>query len=371
MPMTDLPLTSRAAVLEEYGRPLRIREIPIPALEPGGILVRVAMAGICGTDVHQSKGTLTIRPPLPNLQGHETIGVIERLGNGRTHDVAGEPLAAGDRIMWAHADCGQCYWCQLTDDSVLCDRRQGYGFADPALLRGGFAEFEYVTPHTKIVKIPAELTNAETIGVGCAFRTAVAGFERLGGLAFQESVVILGAGPVGLYSTLLAVEGGAERVIVVGAPERRLQLARKWGATHTISIEEVPEPAARRELILSLTRGRGPETAVECSGIPSAFNDGLEMLQKGGRFLVMGQTSTTAVSVVPGVITSRALTVIGSVSATIRHFRRALQFIESRRGKYPFADIVTSRYRLDQINTALANMASGVEIKPVIDNELS
>jgi threonine dehydrogenase-like Zn-dependent dehydrogenase len=190
----------------------------------------------------------------------------------------------------------------------------------------------------------------------------------LGGIRFQENVVIQGAGPVGLYSLLMAVESGSGQVIVIGAPEGRLGLAKKWGASHVINIDNVKDPAQRKEQVLALTSGRGPEVVIECSGIPAAFNEGLDMIQKGGRYLVMGQTSAATLPVAPGIITGKGLTVIGSVSAAIPHFYKALQFIKNKRKKYPFADIVTTKYRLEQINDALTNMASGIEIKPVIDN---
>ncbi len=366
--METIPKTSKVAVLEEYGKPLQIWEVPIPEVEPKGILVKVEMAGICGTDVHQQRGELTIKSPLPNIQGHETIGRIIQLGGGRFYDAAGEPLKIGDRIMWAHADCGECYWCEIAREPVLCAKRSGYGFAPPEALRGGFAEYEYVTPSTKVVKVPEELSEEEAIGVGCAFRSVVAGYERLGGIHFQENVVIQGAGPIGLYSSLMAVEGGAGKVIVIGAPKNRLDLAKAWGASEVINIDEMKDPKQRKEQVLALTEGRGPELVIEGSGVPAAFNEGLDMIQKGGRYLIIGQTSATTIPVAPGIITGKGLTLVGSVSAAIPHFYKALQFIKKRKEKYPFADIVTHKYRLEQINEALTNMASGVEIKPVIDN---
>jgi threonine dehydrogenase-like Zn-dependent dehydrogenase len=366
--MVSIPKTCKAAVLEEYGKPVQIREVPIPEVEPRGILVKVEMAGICGTDIHQFHGTLTIKPPLPNIQGHETIGRIVKLGEGRTIDVAGVPLNAGDRIMWAHADCGECYWCEVAREQVHCAKRSGYGFAPPIALRGGFAEYEYVTPLTKVVKVPEELTEEEAVGVGCAFRSVVAGYERLGGVRFQENVVIQGAGPIGLYSCLMAVEGGAGKVIVIGAPAGRLELATKWGAAAVINIDDIKDAARRREQVLALTNGRGPELVVEGSGIPAAFNEGLDMIQKGGRYLVLGQSSAATVPVAPGIITGKGLTLVGSVSAAIQHFYRALQFIKHRRAKYPFAGIVSHKYELEQINEAFADMATGKAIKPVIDN---
>ena len=362
--MIEIPKTCKAAVLEEYGKPLQIREVPVPEIEAGGILVKVEMAGICGTDVHQQRGDLTIKSPLPNIQGHETIGKIVKLGKGRTTDVSGGPINIGDRIMWIHVDCGECYWCRVVRRPVLCARRSGYGFA----LRGGFAEYTYVIPATEVVKVPDELSDEEAIGAGCAFRSVVSGYERLGGIGLQENVVVQGAGPIGLYSLLLAVEGGAAKTIVIGAPKQRLELAVKWGADHVINIDEIKDPTLRKDQILSLTNGRGPEIVVEGSGVPAAFNEGLDMIQKGGRYLVMGQTSAATIPVAPGIIVGKNLTVIGSSSAAITHVYKALQFIKNKQRKYPFAHIVSNKYRLEDINDALANMESGTEIKPVIDN---
>jgi threonine dehydrogenase-like Zn-dependent dehydrogenase len=365
---SEVPQTCKAAVLEEYGGLLQIREVAVPAVEAGGILVKVEVAGICGTDVHQRKGELSIRPPLPLIPGHETIGRIVELGAVRLRDSAGEELKIGDRIMWAHADCGECYWCQIAREPVLCARRAGYGFAPPAALRGGFAEYEYVDPLTNVVKVPDELTDEEAVGVGCAFRSVVAGFERFGTFDLMSDVVVQGAGPIGLYSTVLARESGARTIIVLGAPKNRLELAKEWGADHVVDIGEVKTPEERKELILGLTGGRGPEVVVEASGVPAAFAEGVELIGRGGKYLVLGQSSTIEAPFAPGLITGKALTVIGSVSAAIPHFYRALQFIKTHRATYAFGDIVTRTYRLEDINQALEDMEAGREIKPVIDN---
>ena len=366
--MTGIPQFSKVAALEVYGEPLQIREVAIPKVEPKGILVKVEVAGICGTDIHSQRGELTIKPPLPTVPGHETIGRIVELGEGRIEDVAGEPLKIGDRIMWAHIDCGECYGCEISRDSLLCTGRQLYGYFPRDLLRGGFAEYSYVTPATKVVKVPDELTEEETIGVCCAFRTVVGGFERFGPIRFQETVVVQGAGPVGLYATLVSVETNAAKVIVVGAPANRLALAQKWGADHVINIEEVPDANDRKAQILELTDGRGPEVVIECSGVPMAFNEGLEMIQKGGRYLVMGQTSPHTISMAPGLVTGKGINIIGAAGASIPHYYQALQFIKNKRNKYPFADIVTHKFSLEDINEAYAIMASGAAIKPIIDN---
>jgi L-iditol 2-dehydrogenase len=366
--MSDIPKTCKAAVLEEYGKPLQIREVEIPEIGPKAVLVKVLMAGICGTDVHQQRGELTIKSPLPNIQGHETVGRIVKLGEGRVKDAAGEELKVGDRIMWAHADCGECYWCNIARDPVLCAKRSGYGWAPPVALRGGFAEYEYISPLTNVIKVPEELTEEEAVGVGCAFRSVLGGYDRFGKVGLMEDFVIQGCGPIGLYSTVVARESGARTIIVVGAPANRLELAKKWGADHVIDIDVHKDAEERRQMILELTQGRGPGNVVEASGYPPAVAEGLEMVMKGGKYLILGQTSAAATPIIVSRINEKGLTIVGSVSAHIVHFYQALQFIKTNRNKYPFAEIVSGTYQLEDVNDALANMASGKEIKSVIDN---
>lgn len=369
--MTDTPKTCKAAVLTEYGKPLEIREVPIPQVEDGAILVKVEMAGICGSDIHIKSGHLGIKAPLPFIMGHETIGRIVKLGAGRTYDAAGEPLNIGDRIMWAHADCYDCYYCNILRKPMLCEHRAGYGMSPLDKLMGGFSEYEYVIPVTKVVKIPDELTEEEAIGVACAFRSVVAAFEKLGGIGLADSVVIQGAGPVGLYALILAKEGGAGKTIVIGAPSERLELAKKIGADEVINIDEVKDPAERKTLVLSMTKNRGPELVIECSGFSPAFVEGVDMVQKGGRYLIIGMTSPQPVTFTPYTILQKNLQIIGSGGAIIHHFYRALEFIKTHKSKYPFDEIVSRKYRLEDINDALANMQAGKEIKPVIDNRSS
>lgn len=366
--MAEIPKTCKAAVLFEYGTPLQICEVNVPEVGEGGILVKVEIAGICGTDIHMQEGTLGIKSPLPYIMGHEAIGRIVKLGPGRVHDVADEKLQVGDRIMWAHSECSDCYTCNVLREPVMCDHRTGYGMSPLDKLMGGFSEYEYIVPVTKVVKVPEELTDEECIGVSCALRSVVAAFERLGKVGIGNTVVIQGSGPIGLYSLALARSGGAGKIIVVGAPETRLELAKKWGADEVINIEQVRDAAERKAMILEMTGGRGPALVIECSGYPPAFAEGVEMVQKGGRYLIIGQTSPHPIQFTPYYILSKNMQIIGSGSATIEHYYKALQFLKYNRDKYSFADMVTTKYRLEQINEALENMKAGKEIKPVIDN---
>jgi D-arabinose 1-dehydrogenase-like Zn-dependent alcohol dehydrogenase len=368
--MSDIPKTCKAAVLVEYGKPDVISEVEIPQIAPGGILVKVRLAGICGTDVHQQIGDLGIKAPLPNIQGHETLAEIIELGEGRTADVVGQPIKVGDRIMWAHAFCGECYYCKILRKPFMCAKSRGYGFAPPQALRGGFAEYVYVDAPTEIVRVPDEITDEEAVGVGCAFRTVVNGFEKLnrhGGINPGDTVVVQGAGPVGLYAAVLAAQSGAAKVVVIGAPAERLELAKKFGATDTINIEELKEHEDRVKKIISMTDGRGAEVVIECAGFPSAFVQGFDFLMKSGIFLVMGQTSTAGIEIVPNVLLAKQAVVLGSGSADITHFYKALKFIKAYRHKYPFDAMISKTYALEQVNEALSDMRKGLAIKAAID----
>ena len=365
-----IPKTCRATVIAEYNKPYEIQEFNIPKIKPKAILVKIQMAGVCGTDVHQLAGELGLKPKLPIIPGHESIGEIVKMGEGRTQDCAGTKLSIGDRIMWSHVSCGECRPCTVDNQPNLCVSRFSYGMSYSGVypyLSGGFAEYAYIIPNADVVKIPEQLSNEEVIGVCCAFRTVVAAYERLGGMGIQPSVAVQGCGPVGLYSTIMAAESGASKIIVIGAPSLRLDLAKKWGATDVINIEEMPDPAERKKLILSITDGRGPDIVVEASGALAAFREGMEMVRRGGRYLVMGQTSMEAeIPIVPGLLMQKHMQIIGSASATIGHYYKALKLIQNRREKYPFADIVTNKYKLDEVNEAVAAMKQGQEIKPVI-----
>lgn len=362
--------TCSAAVLTAYGEPLEIREYPVPG-EIGAeeALVRVEMAGICGTDVHLWLGQLPI--PLPVILGHETVGRIERLGAGLEKDWRGASLAEGDRITWASSiTCGACYYCRVKRQPTRCLFRKAYGISycvnEAPHLRGGYAQYILLRKGTSIFRIPDSLPTESVVGGGCALTTAIHGLERTP-VRLGDTVAIQGTGPVGLAALALARHSGADKVIAIGAPDHRLALAREFGADEVISIEAIPDANERRQLVLQQTGGYGADLVVECVGYPQAVPEGLELCRDGGTYLVLGQYADAGnVLMNPHTITRKQLTVAGSWAFEARHVDYALKFLDNTHWKGQFARQVSHRFPLQEADEALQTVRQHRSAKAVI-----
>jgi threonine dehydrogenase-like Zn-dependent dehydrogenase len=365
-----IPSTSSAAVLRRFGEPLRIEEVPVPSeVEPGALLVRTEACSICGTDVHLWQGSLALKVDLPVILGHEMVGRIVRLGAGADRDSVGQPLREGDRICWTHTACGSCFFCTVARQPTLCDNRRAYMFENmerPPHLLGGFSEYGYVLPESGRIRVPDNVPNDLASLSSCAFRSVMNAFDNLGGISPSESVAIQGAGPLGLLAAAVASVAGAKRIIVIGAPDARLELAGAFGASDTISIERHDAPA-RLDQVRSLTEGRGADVVMEFTGHPAAFGEGLELVRKGGRYLVVGQLGEGETSIKPSTIVKKNVQVIGSFSGDARSYFKALDFVSRNQDRIPFGRMISNRYRLDEVNSALERMRRFEEIKPVIE----
>jgi threonine dehydrogenase-like Zn-dependent dehydrogenase len=361
--------TAKAAVMPDFNRPLEIREYPLPEeIEPGAVLVKVEMAGICGTDVHLWKGQLPI--PRPIILGHETVGTIVKLGEGVETDWTGAPLREGDRVAWyAGRLCGQCYYCVQKRQPTRCLKRKAYGITyncdlSPHFL-GGYAEYHYLLPGSAIFKLD-DLTTEMVVGAGCALNTAVHGIERMG-IGWGDTVVIQGSGPVGLAALAVAKSAGALTTIMIGGPAHRLELAKVFGVDHTINIEEATDSAQRIERVRELTGGYGADAVIECVGLPVVVPEGLEMCRDGGKYLVLGHygdAGPTAIN--PHVITRKQLTVYGAWASEPRHMAMALEFLRRAGDRFPFDRLISHRFPLERAAEALEATARWTSIKSAI-----
>ena len=364
------PSVSRAAVVRTFAEPVAIEEVPVPSeLEAGALLVRIEMCSVCGTDVHLWQGTLATKVELPVILGHEMVGRIVAMAGGLPRDTVGQPLRIGDRVTWAHTSCNSCFFCTVAQQPTLCQnaRRYMYERMDrfPYLL-GGFAEYGYVLPDAGRIRVPDNVPNTLASLSSCALRSVMNAFEVLDGIGAAEVVVIQGAGPLGLLATAVARVSGARRVITIGDPDVRLAVAREFGADETISVEQ-SSPEERTERIRAATNGRGADIVMEFTGHPHAFNEGLDLIRRGGRYVVVGQLGSGATTFRPSLIVGKQLKILGSLSGRAKAYWKALEFISTHQNSIPFHRMISSRYSLDQINLALERMKRYEEIKPVIE----
>lgn len=364
------PTETLAAVLVNYQEPLEIRTLTVPEPEPRAAVVRVEASTMCGTDVHIWRGDYAKSglSKLPLIPGHEIVGRLVALGSERKVDALNRPLSEGDLVAWAYAWCGECYWCTVAKQPTACERARMYGWGsanDPPYITGGFSEYAYIMPQCGIVKVPDGLDPALAASGTCAFRTIVHGYEKIGRIDTSDTVVIQGSGPVGLYALAYAIQSGARQTIVIGAPESRLLIASKWGADAVFDIQK-SEIGERREQILDMTEGRGADLVVECSGAGPAFVEGMDLLRRGGRYLVIGQADPKTVDIHATYFNLRQLTVSGTMSGDISHYYKALNFLRDHQDNFSFGDLFGSRYPLEEVGSALQALESMKEMKPVI-----
>ena len=358
----------KAAVMTEPNLPLEIREFPEPELEPGAILLETLFSEVCGTDVHLHKGQLA-GVPYPIIPGHINVGRIKRIA-GESYDVDGNRLESGDVVtfMDVHETCNNCWFCLVAKATTRCPNRKVYGItysADEGLL-GGWSEAIYLKPGVKVVKLPANIPPERFIGGGCGLPTALHAVQQAG-IQLGDSVVVQGSGPVGLSAAILAQLSGACQLIVVGAPQLRLDMALEMGVDAVINIEE-HGPEERIELVRELTSGRGADVTIEASGNPHAVTEGMRMTRDNGRFIVVGQYSDAGdVTINPHWdINRKHLEIRGTWGIDFSHFYRSVKVMAKHGDRFHWENLVSRSYSLDQVNQALADVAALKVIKAVI-----
>jgi threonine dehydrogenase-like Zn-dependent dehydrogenase len=362
----------RAVVLREFDEPLRIESTPMPEPEPGVVIARVELAGVCGTDVHLHRGRLPI--PLPIVLGHEGVGRVWRLGAGVDSDFSGNPLREGDAIAWSsNIPCGQCYWCVVAGRRTLCETRKVYGvnqrFDQFPRLSGAWAEAIYLQSGSAVFRLPDNVSPEKAIALGCAGPTAAHGVIEVAGITAGDTVVVQGSGPVGIASAMYAHLAGASRVILVGGPSVRLDVAREIGVGDVhIDIFQFPDAQERVRLVVDATPGRrGADVVLECAGVPEALAEGWEMARRGGTFLALGQyTDHGSVPLNPHLITRKELRVVGSWGFAEKHYLGHIRALAQLAARFDLPRLI-SRYQIDDANFALRDMADGRVMKPVFE----
>lgn len=377
----------RAAVMVAPGR-LEIREFPRPELADGAALLRVEMCGICGTDLHTWRGeTLQYGgtasegdTPFPIIPGHEIIGVLAEIDDrsGPRLDYDGEPLHVGDRVaICPDVVCGTCHGCRHRFAFPWCDHLQGYGnsmtCAQPPHLFGGWAEYLYVLPQAFLYRVPQALplpvaVMVELMAVSYNLDRTKEFFSLSGdGFATGCTVVVQGAGPMGVCHVIKARAMGAGTVIVTDRHDFRLARAAEFTADHLIDVSKTDQQE-RVARVRELTSGRGADLVVECAGVPEAVPEGLEMLRKGGVYVEAGNfVDTGEILLSPHRhLCSRNVHLIGMTNHPFTGYVPSMELLEREADRFPLERFVTHEYPLARAREALARAQEGDCLKVVL-----
>lgn len=363
---------TKAAVLVKP-RSIEVRDFDEAAPDPNSIIGNLDYCGICGTDLHLYEGHM--RFPYPIIPGHEFTVVIDRMGE-KASDLAGNAtkLRVGDRLAIVPGTskfCGTCFYCKLVPDRPqLCNNRRVLGVnmdcTVPPHLLGAFAEKVVVDlVHWYSYRIGEEFPN-ELGALVEPMAVASRALERaLGkGLGRGKRIAVQGAGPIGLLVTAAARVSGAATIIVIEKTPMRLKMAEEMGADHTIDMNNFQTKESRIKEVQRLTDGVGADVAVECVGMPPAFEEGMRMVRRGGSYVEVGHyTDSGSVELSPNVVCRGDIEVSGSWAYPPTQFPTAIELLENHHDNIPFRRMVTHTYRFMEASKAIETIRSGEAVK--------
>jgi L-iditol 2-dehydrogenase len=325
---------------------VQLVEVPEPVVGPRQVKVRVAYAGICGSDLHIQDNDiqLNLRPPV--IMGHEFSGTIVELGEGV------EGLQVGQRVVseTAFYTCGRCLACKTGNDNV-CEHKDLIGYVHP----GVFAEY-VVLPSGRIHPLPENVSLLSAV-MGEPLACAVRGLYEQIQITAGDVVVIAGPGGMGLLSLQLAKAAGATVVLSgVAGDKDRFEMARQLGADFVVDVTKDDLKA----LLAGLTDGEGADIYVECSGAPAAARLGLEVTRRRGQYLQLGLAGAPF-EIDFAKIAYREIQVIGTLGQKWTAWERALRLLAS--GQVVTEPLVTETLPLTEWETAFTKFRSRQAIK--------
>ena len=363
----------RAAILEQPGQPLVVcDDVEVEQPRRGEVAVRVHHCGVCHSDVSIADGTFP--SALPVILGHEAAGVVEAVGEGVTS------LAVGDRVVLTPCPpCGTCPWCIrgewslcVNSDSMLTSTHADGG---TRLSRGGevvyrgvnvaaFAEI-VVTPVTGAVRVPDDIGLDVACVVGCAVQTGVGAVLNTAHVGEGDTVVVMGAGGIGLSVVQGAALAGASRIIVSDPVAERRQSALALGATDAVD----PTTDDLGTAVLDLT-GIGADYAFDAVGRSALVNAGVDITRKGGTIVMVGVPGLEdpLTIPIPALVAMGEKKIVGSLLGSCNSLRDIPRIIDAARaGRIDLGALITARRGLDDINQAFDDLRTATGVRTVID----
>jgi NDMA-dependent alcohol dehydrogenase len=381
-------MKSRAAVLHDVGGPWSVEEFELDPPKAGEILVEMAAAGLCHSDDHILTGdmsapndvmrSLGLPTMFPMIGGHEGAGTVRQVGEGVTE------FAVGDHVVMSFvAVCGQCRWCASgmeyicdvgaftltpgmpTDQTFRHHTRDGQPLGHLAKV-GAFAEHTVVA-QSSLVKIEPHLPLASSALLSCAIPTGFGSVSNRSNMRPGDTVVVIGAGGIGTGAIQGARIGGAARIVAVDPVEFKQKSSLTFGATHSVA-----SVAEALDLVRDLTYGVMADAVVVSPSLITAddVRDALKLTRKGGTCVLTGMTSqlTSSVNIdlQEFILMNKSLagTIFGSCNPKADIFRLARLYDT---GQLQLDEMITKRYRLDDVNDAYDDLRNGKIVRGIID----
>lgn len=325
---------------------VRIEDVPEPVCEPGQVKIKVKSVGVCGTDLH---GHPSLVPPV--IMGHEVAGEVIEVGEGVTDRKVGDRVTSETTARI----CGQCRFCK-TEDYNLCIDRKGIATKAP----GAFAEFFCIRwPSTHILPKNVDYdTGALCEPLACAVHAV----HEQGGVAEGELVVIVGPGPLGLFSLQVAKAEGATTLIAGTAGDaQRMELARRLGADRVVFVETEDLVEVAR----SMSDGYGADLAIDCTGAVGGVTGALACVRTMGRYVQGGILHKQVRLDLDEIFFGREITMYGSHTQKPSSWRQTLRLLEA--GKVDPAALITDRLPLAEWEEGFRRMREREAIKVILN----
>ncbi len=359
----------KAAVCYEFGKPLVIEEVNLDPPQAGEVKVRVAATAICHSDVHLVRGdwvNWSSDPPV--IAGHEAAGVVEAVGEGVTR------TRPGDRVVVSLLrSCGRCFYCSI-GSPFMCEGKfalatekrihaQSGQPINQGISTGAFAE-AVVVDQSQVVKLPADVPLDRACLLACGVITGWGAVVNTARVEPGSSVVLIGAGGVGLNAVQGAALSGAYPILAVDIVDKKLAAARAFGATHTVNSKQ----QAVAGVVEALTAGRRADYVFVTVGSPAAVTQGLGLIRRGGTVILVGMPSAGATAPISiGDFVYDGQKVIGSNMGSTRLSVDVPRLVELyQHGRLKLDELITARYPLERINEAIESMERGEALRNVI-----
>ena len=365
-------MKSKAAILFEVGQRLDIRDVDVEKPRAGEVLVRMAVGGICHSDLHVMTGHLNA--PIPSILGHEGAGTVVEVGSGVTS------VRPGDNVipLW-RLSCGECEYCtaarpalcavglKIRSTGRLLDGSSRFSLNGSEIKHflgvSTFSEYTVILEKA-LVKVPEDVPLQQAALLGCAVITGIGAVMNAARVKPGSQVAVFGSGGVGLNVIQGAALAGAEKIIAVDLLDNKLEMARQFGATHTVNAS-AGDPV---EQVRSLTEQKGVDYAFEVIGLPKTVRQAFDSLAKRGETIVLGVTpleTEVSIPIMPLIFEEKV--VKGSVYGSSRPRIDIPKLINLyRAGKLKLDELVTRTYSFDQINEAYAALERGEVARTVV-----